>query len=217
MKRIIVLFGPPGSGKGTQARLLSSYVGAVAIGMGDLLRAEIESGSDIGILIKPIMDSGGAPETSIVMKVLENRINNIDEKFLILEGFPRDIKQAEALEKVLCDIQATLSAAFLLSVDESKLVARMVKRVICSGCGAIYSCDSGIKNCVECGSHEFTRRADDNEQVAKSRIELDKTKAADLIKKYEDSGILFRINGSDPAETVFSNIKKELQKLSIAV
>ncbi|BDB96003.1 adenylate kinase family protein [Candidatus Hydrogenosomobacter endosymbioticus] len=217
---VIVVLGPPGSGKGTQARALSCSLDVPSIGMGDLLRQEIADGTEIGRLIQAEVESGGAPDTALVMDVLNSRLRKISAGTVILEGFPRDLAQAEAFESVLKDLRAKILMVFLLVVPEEELVDRALRRYSCSGCSAIYSVgkrDTAVDGvCDVCRCTKFTRRSDDQSHIIRKRLMLDKKKASGLISFYEGSGMLMSMDGCAPVEEISRVMSRVIEsKLSL--
>ena len=213
--KIVVLLGLPGAGKGTQARLLAEKLDASVIGVGDLLRKEIKLRSEIGKIIRPIVESGGMPDLPLVMKVLNQHLEQQAAERIILDGFPRNIVQAEVLEKLLKEKNWQLEAVFLLSVPKEMLVNRMLGRYICAKCGMLYSKgfhDSKAgKACEKCGSEDFIRRPDDKEMVIKNRLKNSQGPSEDLIKFYEKKGLITPIEGMQPIAKVNAKMLKVLE------
>ena len=206
MMKAIVLLGSPGSGKGTQSKLLAKRIGASLVGMGDLLRSEIRNQSDIGCFIKPIVESGGFPELKIVMEVLKRRITKSDSEKIIFDGFPRDLLQANALENILLEQDGELKAVFLLSVPIDILMQRMLGRFICANCGTMYS--KGFREpkeegvCDVCRSSEFMKRKDDEEAIIKHRLRIDEEKSEKLASFYKSRGTFLEVDGGKPVEVI---------------
>jgi len=204
----IVLLGPPGSGKGTQGRLLGSRLGIPVFGMGDLLRGEIRKGTDIGLSIEPVLASGNFPPNDLVMDVLFNHLEGCDS--FILDGFPRDDAQAEALDSFLCARQRPLMGAFFFHLSENLLLSRLLNRYVCSSCDAPY-----VKNvrepeivdvCDFCGGTGFTSRQDDREDVARARIERARLRDKMVLEYYAKKGILQEVDGSLSVEEVTEQV-----------
>ncbi len=171
----LILLGAPGAGKGTQAERISATHGIVQLSTGEMLRAAVKAGSEVGLKAKAVMESGGLVSDDIVIGIISDRIDQPDcANGFILDGFPRTLAQAAALETLLESKGKTLDAVIEIKVDDTVLVERITGRFSCSKCGAGYH-DQYLKPategvCDKCGSTEFTRRADDNEETVKKRL-----------------------------------------------
>jgi adenylate kinase len=205
----IILLGPPGAGKGTQAARLQSERGMVQLSTGDMLRAAVAAGSDIGKRAKAVMDAGQLVSDEIVIGIIADRLDQPDvAKGAIFDGFPRTVAQAEALDALLAQKGQALKAAIELAVDEDALVDRITGRYSCAKCGAPYHDRhkqpkvAGV--CDVCGSTEFKRRPDDNEQTVRDRMTEYRAKTAPIIPYYEAKGLLQRIDGMADVEDVYS-------------
>ena len=200
----IALFGPPGAGKGTQAKYIVERFGIPQISTGDLLRAQVRDGTELGRMAKEYMDRGELVPNEVVIGMMKERIQEEDcRNGFILDGFPRAISQAEALSGIV-----RLDAVVNVRVDESVLVRRITGRRMCK-CGATYHIDfnppatSGI--CDKCGSHLY-QRDDDSEETVKSRIEVYRSQTEPLLDYYNGSGIVKDIDGNRPIEEISSEI-----------
>jgi adenylate kinase len=212
---ILILLGPPGCGKGTQAKRLEDTRGLVQLSTGDMLRAAVASGSEMGQQAKKVMDAGELMPDEIMIKIISDRIDEPDCKNgFILDGFPRTSPQAEALDRLLAEKTLTLGKVIELKVDEEALVERITGRYSCSKCGAGYHDkfqkpkQDGV--CDACGSTEFTRRSDDNEETVRSRLSAYHSQTAEIVPYYRAKGILAEIDGMQDIEDVTVAIQSEI-------
>ncbi len=170
MAPVLILLGPPGAGKGTQARMLEEDFGLIQLSTGDLLRAAVASGSDAGLKAKAVMEAGQLVSDDIVLAILKDRMAEPDvAKGVILDGFPRTAGQAAALDALLADAGQRVTAAISLEVDDAAMVARVAGRYTCAACGEGYHDQfkqpATAGTCDKCGGTEFKRRADDNAET----------------------------------------------------
>ncbi|MHA6266252.1 adenylate kinase [uncultured Aliiroseovarius sp.] len=196
---VLILLGPPGAGKGTQARMLEDKFGLVQLSTGDLLRAAVAAGTDAGKAAKAVMEAGGLVSDDIVIAILRDRLADADcAKGVILDGFPRTTGQAKALDALLEESGQRINAAISLDVDDAAMVARISGRYTCGGCGEGYHdqfkqpAKDGV--CDKCGGTDMKRRADDNAETVGSRLEAYHAQTAPLIAYYEGKGNLQNVD-----------------------
>ncbi len=196
---VLILLGPPGAGKGTQARMLETTFGLVQLSTGDLLRAAVAAGTDAGKQAQAVMAAGGLVSDEIVIAILRDRLADAEcAKGVILDGFPRTGAQAEALDSLLADSGQRINAAISLEVEDAAMVTRISGRYTCGDCGEGYH-DSfkqpdrdGV--CDHCGGTDFKRRADDNAETVASRLEAYHAQTAPLIAYYDSKSALKRVD-----------------------
>jgi adenylate kinase len=203
----IILMGPPGGGKGTQARVLQEMFGIVQLSTGDMLRAAVKAGTPVGLQAKAIMEAGALVPDAVMVGVIKSRIAEPDcANGFILDGFPRTIPQAEALEAMLEEMQMGLDAVIEVRVPDEMIVARITGRYACAKCGAGYH-DTFQKPKVEgvcdvCGSTEFIRRKDDTADTVATRLQAYHQQTAPLLPYYAERGLLKTIDGAAAIEDV---------------
>lgn len=196
---VLILLGPPGAGKGTQARMLEERFGLVQLSTGDLLRAAVAAGTPAGLAAKAVMEAGGLVSDAIVLEILKDRMAQPDvARGVILDGFPRTDAQAAALDSLLAQAGGRVTAAVSLEVDDDAMIARVAGRYTCAECGEGYHDQfkqprvAGV--CDQCGGTAFKRRADDTAETARARLEAYHAQTAPLIAHYERLGVLERID-----------------------
>lgn len=196
----LILLGPPGAGKGTQAKRLENSLNVVQLSTGDMLRAEVASGSALGQQAKAVMESGGLVSDELIINMISSRIDQDDCKNgFILDGFPRTTAQAEALDSMLSDKGLKIDHVIELKVDDDAMVERVTGRYTCAKCGAGYH-DSFQKPkqegvCDKCGGTEFKRRADDNAETVRARLNAYHEQTAPIAGYYADKGVLKSVDG----------------------
>ncbi|CAI3925262.1 Adenylate kinase or related kinase (Adk) (PDB:1AK2) [Commensalibacter communis] len=217
----LVFLGPPGAGKGTQSQHLAQEYNIAQISTGDMLRAEVKAESDVGKLAKKIMDSGELVPDDLIVSMIQKRIQADDCKNgFILDGFPRSLGQAEALDKMFSSQGMTLDAVLSLEVDEEMLAERISGRFSCASCGASYHKQfkhpkvEGV--CDSCGSTEFISRADDNKETVLARLETYRKQTAPLLPYYEKKNCLYAINGMKSVGDVTKDIDQVLKKIKLS-
>ena len=204
---ILILLGPPGCGKGTQAKRLEDGRGLVQLSTGDMLRAAVVSGNEMGQKAKTVMDAGELMPDEIMVKIISERIDKPDcQNGFILDGYPRTTPQAKALDNLLESKFLNLSKVIELKVDEKALIERIIGRYSCLKCGAGYHdkylqpAQDGI--CDSCGATEFSRRSDDNEETVRSRMAAYHDQTAEIVPYYRAKGLLAEIDGMAGIEDV---------------
>jgi adenylate kinase len=196
---VLILLGPPGAGKGTQARMLEEDFGLVQLSTGDLLRAAVAAGTEAGRQAKAVMEAGQLVSDDIVLAVLKDRMAAPDvAKGIILDGFPRTAGQAAALDGLLEAAGQKVTAAVSLEVDDEAMVGRVAGRFTCAACGEGYHDEfkrpAVAGACDKCGGTAFKRRADDNAETVRERLQAYHAQTAPLIAHYEGQGVLQRVD-----------------------
>jgi len=207
----IVLLGAPGSGKGTQAKQLIERYNIPQISTGDLLRAAVGAGTELGLKAKAAMDSGALVSDEIVLGMIRDRLQESDaQNGFILDGFPRNTSQAESLDTLLEDLGQPLKTALLIDVPFDSLMKRLTGRLTCGQCGAIFNRytnppkQEGV--CDKCGSDNLVHRADDNEETVGNRLKVYQEQTEPLISYYKGQGKLESVSGEGEIAEIFSKI-----------
>jgi adenylate kinase len=202
----IILLGPPGAGKGTQAKRLEQARGMIQLSTGDMLRAAVAAGTPVGLKAKAVMAAGELVSDAIVSALIGEHLDASKGKGAIFDGYPRTKHQAEALEILLAERSRKLDHVIELVVDEEALVERITGRFTCSTCGAGYHDRFHLPKvegtCDICGGHEFKRRPDDNEQTVRTRMAEYRAKTAPILPFYEEKGLVRRVDGMKSVEEV---------------
>jgi adenylate kinase len=212
----IVLLGAPGSGKGTQSQLLVKAYGIPQISTGDLLRDAVAKRTELGLTAKSAMDAGKLVDDATVLGMIRERLTRPDAaKGFILDGFPRNIPQAEALSKMLAEMGTPLQAVVLLNLDLGILFKRLSGRRICESCGRvfnIYTAPSGaLAHCDQCGEkHRLIQRPDDKEEVIGKRLDVYEAQTKPLINYYTAAGLLRVVDADADVNAVFENIRNAI-------
>ncbi|AKB17571.1 MULTISPECIES: adenylate kinase [unclassified Methanosarcina] len=213
----IILFGPPGAGKGTQAKKMVDFYGIPQISTGDILRANVREGTELGLAAKAYMDKGELVPDQVLIGIIKNRLNEADcKKGFILDGYPRTVPQADALEAILDEIEKPIDIVLNLEVPDEVLVGRISGRLMCK-CGASYHMISNPPKkdniCDSCGSEIF-QRVDDTAEAVQNRLDVYKKQTQPLINYYKEKGILVTLNGTKDIDVVFEDIKAILAKFA---
>ncbi len=214
---VLILLGPPGAGKGTQARMLEEKFGLVQLSTGDLLRAAVAAGTDAGKAAKAVMEAGDLVSDEIVLAILKDRLGEPDvAKGVILDGFPRTTAQAEALDVLLEAAGQKVNAAISLEVEDDAMVARVSGRYTCGNCGEGYHdsfkrpATDGV--CDKCQSADFKRRADDNAETVRARLEAYHAQTAPLITYYDQRDSLERVPAMGAIDDIAANLGAVVSK-----
>ncbi len=210
----IVFLGPPGAGKGTQAKRITERYGIPQISTGDMFREHLSKGTELGKKAKEYMEKGQLVPDEIVLSMVEERLKQPDcEKGFILDGFPRTVPQAEALDEMLAKWGKKIDYAIAIEVPDEELVKRLTGRRTCKKCGMMYHVifkppkEEG--KCDACGG-ELYQRADDNEETVRNRLKVYHESTAPLIDYYEKKGVLHRVDGMGSIDEIFERIVKIL-------
>ena len=214
----LILLGPPGAGKGTQAKIIEERYGTVQLSTGDMLRAAVAAETKVGRAAKAAMEGGQLVADDIVIGIISERIEQADcANGFILDGFPRTVIQAEALDRLFVEKHKSLDAVIEIRVDDDLLVERIAGRFSCGDCGEGYHDKfhrpekDGV--CDKCGAQDFVRRSDDNAKTVKSRLRAYHEQTAPLIEYYRERGKLVTVDGMADIALVAADIRQSLEKL----
>lgn len=208
----IVLFGPPGAGKGTQAALLVQRLGMFHISTGDIFRENIKNKTPLGIEAKNYLDKGALVPDSVTISMVDDTLAKLSGKKFILDGFPRNLNQAMVLESILKKLSLQVGGAIFLKVPFAPLIKRLTGRRVCKNCGAVFHVEfsppkaAGI--CDKCGKESIYQREDDKEAVIEKRLKTYEESTLPLVEYYRKTGIYKEISGTEDTERVFEKIKQ---------
>lgn len=206
----IVLLGAPGSGKGTQSQLLVKAFCVPQISTGDLLREAVSKGTELGLRAKAVMDAGKLVDDDTMLGIIRERLRQPDaSRGFILDGFPRNLAQAEALQKMLKELGTPLESVVLLNLDLGILFKRLTGRRICQDCGKVFNVYTSP---APEGKHRLIQRPDDKEEVIGKRLEVYEAQTKPLIKYYEAAGLLRIVDADADVDTVFKSIEHAVFK-----
>lgn len=208
---VLILLGPPGAGKGTQARTLEAKFGYVQLSTGDLLRAAVAAGTEAGKAADAVMKAGNLVSDEIVINILRDRMAEADcAKGVILDGFPRTDVQATALDGLLAETGQKINAAISLDVDDAAMVERVAGRYTCGGCGEGFHDSFKIPSvsgvCDNCGGTDMKRRADDNAETVADRLKAYHAQTAPLITYYDTKGALKRVDAMGAIDQIGADL-----------
>jgi adenylate kinase len=209
----LILLGPPGAGKGTQAKRLEERHRLKQISTGDMLRAEVKSGTAVGLQAKAIMDRGELVPDGVIISMLESQVDRTSGTHagFILDGFPRTVVQAEALDEMLARKATPLHHVIELQVDDAALVERISGRFTCAKCGEGYhdrfKLPKAADTCDVCGCHDFVRRSDDNAETVRARLEAYHRQTAPLLPYYAANGLLRVVDGMAEMDVVTTQVE----------
>ena len=210
-----ILLGPPGAGKGTQAKMLTERYGVPQVSTGDILRAAVAAGTPLGKEAKTYMDRGALVPDEVVIGIVRDRLGEPDcRKGYLLDGFPRTVAQAEALTRMLKELGAPLSRVVSLEVGEEELVRRLSGRRTCQACGELFHVESHRPRvegtCDKCGGH-LIQREDDKEETIRRRLQVYRKQTEPLIGYYQSQGLLKTVNGLGDTGEVFARVSRALE------
>jgi adenylate kinase len=210
----IILIGPPGAGKGTQAAAVKSTFPVDHISTGDILRENVRARSPLGVEAKKFMDSGALVPDALIIEMMRERLAKVSDGGFMLDGFPRTVAQAEALDELMKEMSTPLDAAILLDVPDETVVKRLGGRRVCSSCGAIFHVTGNptkVDGVCDACSGPVIQRGDDREEVIRRRLSVYRQDTAPLVEYYEKSGLLRRVD----ADGAFDAVKSHLESVGL--
>ncbi|WP_461225528.1 adenylate kinase [Lacticaseibacillus suihuaensis] len=215
----LILMGLPGAGKGTQAEKIEAEYPIAHISTGDMFRAAMAAGTALGLKAKSYMDSGSLVPDEVTEAIVKERLGEADtDAGYMLDGFPRTIAQAEALEQITADLAKPVEAVINIAVEPEVLVDRLSGRFICKTCGAtyhkLYHPTKVAGTCDRCGGHEFFQRDDDKPETVKNRLKVNIEMNTPLLDFYKSRNLLFEVNGDQDIDLVFAEIEKILKAIA---
>ena len=215
----LILLGPPGSGKGTQASLIAKHFGIPSISTGDALRNEIKIESEVGRLAKSYIESGALVPDDVVLNIVKNRLLQKDCKDgFILDGFPRNLSQGVSLDIILKDLQTRISLVLNFAVEDSVVIKRISGRFFCKNCGEIYNSyykQTVVKNvCDECNSCDFGSREDDKEEIVKSRLKIYHDTSFGLADYYQRNNLIYSANALKNSALLFEELLEVIKNIN---
>ncbi|MBA4394642.1 MAG: adenylate kinase [Desulfobacca sp.] len=210
----LILLGPPGAGKGTQAKMMGDTLKVPQISTGDILRAAIKERTPLGLKAKEYMDKGFLVPDEVVVAIIQERLKTADcRDGYILDGFPRTVAQAQALDKVLTDINSAIDHVVSIEVNKGELIKRLTGRRTCRQCGrgyhSIFDPPLNLNNCDKCQG-DLYQREDDNEDTVRNRLEVYDSQTFPLIQYYKEKNLIRSINGQGGIQQIFDRIKEVL-------
>jgi adenylate kinase len=211
----VLIFGPPGAGKGTQSGYLVSRNGMYHISTGDLFRSAIKAGSPLGREVKSILDAGKLVPDDLTIAIVKEKLAGLEGKEFILDGFPRTVNQAHALDELLKNLSLELGKVIFLQVDEGNLISRLSGRRVCRSCGATYHTEynkpkvNGV--CDQCGKSDLYQRPDDSEDAIATRLKVYKDSTRPLRDYYQAQGRMVEVSGSGEVDDVYERIQTILK------
>lgn len=213
----LILMGLPGAGKGTQAEQIVDAYQIPHISTGDMFRAAVENQTELGLKAKSFMDSGNLVPDEVTNGIVNERLAESDtERGFLLDGFPRTLNQAEALEEITNNLNKPIDAVFYIEVNKDILMQRLTGRFMCSNCGATYhklNKPTQVEGtCDRCGGHEFYQREDDKPEKVAHRINLQMESIRPILDYYKERGLLHEINGDQSIEEVYREVRTILEK-----
>jgi len=214
----IILFGPPGAGKGTQARLIQERHQLALISTGEILRDEIKNATSLGLKVKETIEAGQFPSDDLILKIFEERLKKVKDSGVILDGVPRTLNQAKKIDEIFEELGLEIDIVIQLNVDDEELIKRLSGRIICKECNATYTPDlpprvNGV--CDKCSGCEFIRRPDDEPEVVRARLQVYNEQTKPLLDYYSQTQRLKAVDGMQSVERVNSQIESLLEKLQV--